>query len=332
MREQLYVYIQSRLSSKSEFWSDSPYDFNTIGPLKYLMMELIRTKQRTEQPAADVASTPQRRGSISFNSGLTPIAAACGSTASGGSTGSAAEICAIGELVLQLGRAAGEEDITRQIAAISKRLQQLAGTTRAAQDKRQEGNGASSPVISSFPSSGIANEAAVSGRSEAEPPVPVLAAHPTRGQRITDSTTLLGPAARKAKPGPPGPGGPPAGDPPGDGPAADGVSCESSVSPRRMEASGTGLVSPARIQPFDREAWPVARPQQGGRRGSRRGNSSTPAGPSSHPGVQGHGAVSLHYQGRPNDVVLVSGVSSPVLRSTGSHAAVRSTWIEPMLL
>jgi hypothetical protein len=384
MREQLYTYIQSRLSSKSEFWSDSPHEFNSIGPLKYLMMELIRTKQRTEQPAAAaVASTTLHKQPTSVNSGagLTLSAAACGSPASGGSTGSAAEICAIGELVLQLGRAAGEGDMTRQIAVISERLQRLAGGARTAQDrdKRQEGNGASSPVISSIPSSGMANGAAASGRSEAESPIPVLAAPPTRDQRSFASTTLLGSQARKAKPGPPGPaGGPPAGDPPGDGRPAGGDQSESSVSPRRMEASGSGLAA-VRIRPFDGEARARAQhggppgalaglsgsvgdaggaflqvhdvprrttpPQAllherllqsegaGGRRGGRRGNSNSPAGPSSHPGFQGHGASSLHYQGRSNDVVLVSGVGSPVGRSfVGSHAAVRSTWIEPTLL
>jgi hypothetical protein len=377
MREQLYAYIQSRLSSKSEFWNDAPYEFNSIGPLKYLMMELIRTKQQTEQPAADVASTTQGTESIQVYSGLTPSAAACGSAASGGSTGSAAEICAIGELVLQLGRAAGEGDMTRQIAAISGRLQRLVGGARAEQDKRQEGNGASSPVIFSCSSSSRSNRAAASGRSASESPV--LARHRQRDQRSSASTPLLGSAAHKAKPGPPGPGGPPARDPHGDGPAAGGDRSESSVSPRRMEDSGTGLVSPVRIHSPNWEAHPgphirvpagmlagwsgslsraseslrysaprrtVTTPPQAllhrdgrrfqseggasGSRGSRPGNPNSSAGPS------GHSASSLHYQGWPNDIVLVSGVGSPVGQvgrsSVGSIAAVRSTWIEPTLL
>ncbi len=61
MREQMNNYAQSRLSSKSEFWNDSPFAFNSIGPLKYLLLDLFRMKQQMDQAAADVTSTTSKQ-------------------------------------------------------------------------------------------------------------------------------------------------------------------------------------------------------------------------------------------------------------------------------
>ncbi len=48
MHEQLEAYIQSRLSSTSEYWIDSPQHYTTIGTLKHILMEQISNRQQLQ--------------------------------------------------------------------------------------------------------------------------------------------------------------------------------------------------------------------------------------------------------------------------------------------
>jgi hypothetical protein len=45
MCEQLESYIQARLSSTSEYWAASQQQYNTLGPLKHVLMEQIRARE-----------------------------------------------------------------------------------------------------------------------------------------------------------------------------------------------------------------------------------------------------------------------------------------------
>ena len=356
MREQMHTYIQSRLSSKSEFWNDSPFAFNSIGPLKYLLLDLFKMKQQMDQAAANVSSTTPKQP---ISARIEPRGAANrdSSATSGSSTGSATEICAIGELVLQLGRAGEAGDMVLQIEAISERLLRLRETALGDQNwqgAQQKGSQQASPIICSLSRERPTEQ----GRKRP----PALA-----------TGLQLGLSTRKPKAGAPGPGGPSAGSPPGDGMAesqADGAGRspvaldppESSVGPRRMESSGPGLVARPWIRPQDEEANQQlgvgALPAQigsnggaggaggalfhgihgmprrrtsplllerltqsevaGGRKGARRAaQGDTSSLPSTLAGIQGQSAASMHYKAWPSDVVMVgSGVNSPVGRGT----------------
>jgi hypothetical protein len=48
MHEQLEAYIQSRLSSTSEYWIDSQQHYTTIGTLKHILMEQISNRQQLQ--------------------------------------------------------------------------------------------------------------------------------------------------------------------------------------------------------------------------------------------------------------------------------------------
>ena len=49
MRDQLEMYILARLSSTSEFWDENPQKFNSIGPLKHLLVHQISMRKHIQQ-------------------------------------------------------------------------------------------------------------------------------------------------------------------------------------------------------------------------------------------------------------------------------------------
>jgi hypothetical protein len=113
MREQLEFYIQSRLSSTSEFWCDTLYDYNTIGPLKYLLVETFKMRQQMQQL---LTSDTVRR---------VPSADAINSEISEKAKSSAVAIRDIGQVLRQLASEGQAGGLTDQITDISTRLQEL---------------------------------------------------------------------------------------------------------------------------------------------------------------------------------------------------------------
>ena len=147
MRDQLEAYIQSRLSSTSEFWRDEPHDYNTTGPLKYVLMEQLKMRRQLQQllkrdsRGLHDSNAPCAGGSTddTAGKGVLEIAKAPG-----------VEINEIGERLRQLvseGKAGG--DLAEQMGRISERLKQLASYLEQCQPPA--GAGAAGPNAATTP-------------------------------------------------------------------------------------------------------------------------------------------------------------------------------------
>jgi hypothetical protein len=127
MRDQLESYVQSRLSSTSEFWRDEPYDYNTVGPLKHLLLEQFKMRDQIQQllrasrvPKTDISDVKVK---VNVNSDVHVKSILHNAQDDVG-----AEIQAIGESLRQLvseGNLGNHECLDKQLSAICERLNQL---------------------------------------------------------------------------------------------------------------------------------------------------------------------------------------------------------------
>jgi hypothetical protein len=113
MRDQLESYVRSRLSSTSEFWRDEPYDYNTAGPLKHLLMEQYKMRHQIQQ-LLRALYVPNTDSSDVYSEGILNNAQPVG-----------VEIRAMGERLLQLVSEESAECLDEQLCFIGERLNQL---------------------------------------------------------------------------------------------------------------------------------------------------------------------------------------------------------------